>query len=120
VLGYSTGVLMKYLVILIFCNILSFQAICGEATDMDWNGLSKEKIELKLPLLIIKGSKGLLACGYIDVNTCNKTEEACAIVSGVKTHDDMLHAQVKAVSDAAEAMGVQVGMKGMDVLNLMR
>ena len=70
---------------------------------MDWQGLTKEQIQLQLPLLIIKGSKGFLACGYINVETCNKTGEACAIVTGVKTHDEMLNAEVKAVSAAARA-----------------
>lgn len=87
---------------------------------MDWNGLSKEKIDLTLPLLIIKGSKGFLACGYISVETCNKTNEACAIVSGVKTHDDMLEAEVKAVSKKAEKLGIQAGMKGSEVVELLR
>jgi len=32
---------------------------------MDWEGLTKESIQLGLPLLIIKGSKGFLGCGYI-------------------------------------------------------
>jgi hypothetical protein len=32
---------------------------------MDWEGLTKEEIQLGLPLLIVKGSKGFLGCGYI-------------------------------------------------------
>lgn len=87
---------------------------------MDWNGLSKERIDLALPLLIIKGSKGLLACGYINAETCNKTNEACAIVSGVKTHDDMLAAEVKIVSKKAEELGIKVGMKGSEVVERLR
>jgi uncharacterized protein YunC (DUF1805 family) len=87
---------------------------------MDWKGLSKEQIQLRLPLLIIKGAKGFLGCGYINVETCNKTGEACAIVTGVKTHDEMLHAEVKAVSGAAERLGVRAGMKGKEVLEIFR
>jgi uncharacterized protein YunC (DUF1805 family) len=87
---------------------------------MDWQGFTKEQIQLQLPLLIIKGSKGFLACGYINVETCNKTDEACAIVTGVKTHDEMLGAEVKAVSTAAEQRGARVGMKGEEVLSLFR
>ena len=87
---------------------------------MDWQGFIKEQIQLKLPLLIIKGSKGFLACGYINVETCNKTGEACGIVTGVKTHDEMLGAEVKAVSTAAERLGARVGMKGEEVLSLFR
>jgi uncharacterized protein YunC (DUF1805 family) len=87
---------------------------------MDWKGLAKERIQLRLPLLIIKAAKGFLACGYINCETCNKTGEACAIVTGVKTHDEMLDAEVKAVSAAAERLGVRVGMKGKEVLEIFR
>ena len=87
---------------------------------MDWKGLTKEHIQLGLPLLIVKGSKGFLACGYINVETCNKTGEACAIVTGVKTHDAMLAAEVKAVSHAARQLGVRIGMKGEEALEIFR
>jgi uncharacterized protein YunC (DUF1805 family) len=83
---------------------------------MDWKGLTKEQIQLGLPLLIIKGAKGFLACGYINVETCNKTGEACGIVTGVHTHDQMLNAEIKAVSAAAERLGVRIGMKGEEAL----
>jgi uncharacterized protein YunC (DUF1805 family) len=87
---------------------------------MDWEGFTKEQIKLGLPLLLIKGSKGFLGCGYINVETCNKTGEACAIVTGVKTHDEMLSAEVSAVSTEAEKLGVCVGMKGEEALELFR
>lgn len=87
---------------------------------MDWKGLSKERIELALPLLIVKGSRGFLACGYVDIETCNKTGEACAIVRGVKSHEDMLGADVKAVSREAENLGVRVGIKGLEALEIFR
>ena len=87
---------------------------------MDWKGLSKEQIQLRLPLLIIKGAKGFLGCGYINVETCNKTGEACGIVTGVKTHDEMLNAEIKAVSTEAARLGVLVGMKGEEALEIFR
>ncbi|MBN1253670.1 MAG: YunC family protein [Deltaproteobacteria bacterium] len=46
--------------------------------------------------------------------------EACAIVTGVKTHDDMLSAEVKKVSTEAEKLGVRVGMKGEEALEFFR
>ncbi len=87
---------------------------------MNWSGLVKEKIDLKLPLLIVKGAKGFLACGYISVETCAKTEEACAIVSGVKTQEDMLSKEVKGVSPNEERLGIKVGMIGQQALDVMR
>ena len=87
---------------------------------MDWEGLIKEQIQLGLPLLIIKGTKGFLGCGYINVETCNKTGEACGIVTGVKTHDEMLSAEVQALSIEAEKLGVRLGMKGEEALEFFR
>ena len=87
---------------------------------MDWEGLTKEHIQLGLPLLIIKGSKGFLACGYINVETCNRTGEACAIVTGVKTHGVMLSAEIQAISQEAARLGVRVGMMGKEALEIFR
>ncbi len=107
---------------ILLLGILSAFAVQSFAKEskMNWSGLSREKIDLKLPLLIIKGSKGFLACGYINVETCNKTEEACAIISGVKTHDDMLGKEIKAVSQNAEKLGIKVGMTGQQALELLK
>lgn len=74
------------------------------------------RFELKRPLLVMKGTKGFLACGYINPETCNKTEEACAIVSGVNDFEDMKKASIVAVSKAAEAMGIKVGDTGESAL----
>ena len=67
-------------------------------------------------VLMIRGGKGLLGCGYLSVATADKTGDALAIVSGVKNYDDMLKAEVKAVSEAAAALGVAVGMSGKEAL----
>lgn len=80
---------------------------------MDWQN---ERIDLKLPLLISKATNGFLACGYINPETCNKTDEACAIVTGVQDHQMMLSAEVKAVSEAARKLGVTPGMTGKEAL----
>jgi uncharacterized protein YunC (DUF1805 family) len=92
----------------------------AQAEDFNWGELKREKIDLKLPLLTIQGEKGVLACGYINVSTCEKTGEACAIVSGVKTHTDMLTKPVIALSPAATALGVELGMSGAQVLEILR
>ncbi|UXY16971.1 YunC family protein [Chitiniphilus purpureus] len=75
---------------------------------------------LARPLLIIKGKKGFLGCGYINVETCNKTSEACAIVSGVNTFDDMRKAKVVAVSVKARELGVVEGELGAAALAKLR
>ena len=67
-------------------------------------------------ILVIRAAHGLLRCGYISVDTAAKVGDALAIVSGVSNYDDMLRASVKAVSPAAESLGVRPGMTGRDAL----
>jgi uncharacterized protein YunC (DUF1805 family) len=72
--------------------------------------------QLKKPLLIMPAAKGFLACGYINVETCNATEEACAIVRGVNSYDDMKKASVVAISNKAKELGIEVGDTGATAL----
>tara|TARA_R110002153_G_scaffold99947_2_gene235744 strand:- start:395 stop:679 length:285 start_codon:yes stop_codon:yes gene_type:complete len=90
----------------------------ADDTPFDWSGLERSQIRLEAPLLIVKGSLGFLGCGYINTESC--IDEACAIVSGVNTHDDMLKALVKAVSKDATELGIKVGMTGAEAMELLR
>lgn len=76
----------------------------------------KLRFELKKPLLIVKAANGFLACGYINAETCNATDEACAIVRGVNSYDDMYKASVVAVSNKASELGIKVGDSGESAL----
>ena len=76
--------------------------------------------QLEKPLLIIKEEKGFLACAYINPETCNKTGEACAIVSGVSNYEDMKKANVIAVSHQAESYGIRVGDTGEEALQKLK
>jgi uncharacterized protein YunC (DUF1805 family) len=77
------------------------------------------RIDLKKPLLIITTDNGMLACGYVNPATADKTGEACAIVTGVNDFEAMETALVVAVSAAAEALGVKVGDTGAAALEKM-
>lgn len=71
-------------------------------------------------LLLIQGKKGMLGCGYLNLETAEKLNHALAIVTGVKSYDDMLSAEVKACSAAAAAFGVTPGMSGREALKIMQ
>jgi len=86
---------------------------------MNFDRLEKHRIELSKPLLILKGEQGLLACGYLNIETFNKTGEACAIVTGVNSYDEMLAAPVVSASSTAIARGVVVGETGAEALQKM-
>ena len=103
---------------LLLLTLLTSMPIFADDTTFDWSGLERSQISLEAPLLIVKGSLGFLGCGYINTDSC--IDEACAIVSGVNTHDDMLKASVKAVSKDATKLGIKVGMTGAEAMELLR
>jgi uncharacterized protein YunC (DUF1805 family) len=68
------------------------------------------------PLLLIIAEKGFIMCGFLNVEAAEKLGVAAVMVSGVKTFDDMLNAQVKAITSKAKNFGVEVGMKGSEAI----
>ncbi len=77
------------------------------------------RVSLAAPLLLIRGSKGFLGCGYFSLEALDKIGDAAAIVKGVKDFDQMLSAKVAVVSEKAKALGVAEGMSGKEALLLM-
>ena len=71
------------------------------------------------PLLIIIADKGFIMCGFLNMDAAERLGVAAAMVSGVKTFDDALNAEVRAVTSKAEKFGVKIGMRGAEVLKLM-
>ena len=71
------------------------------------------------PLLLIVAEKGFVMCGFLNVEAAEKLGVAAVIVSGVKTFDDVLNAQVKAITSKAKSFGAEVGMKGSEALKRM-
>lgn len=71
------------------------------------------------PLLLIIAEKGFVMCGFLNVEAAERLEVVAAMVSGVKTFEDVLNAQVKAATSKAKSLGVEVGMKGSDALKRM-
>jgi len=71
------------------------------------------------PLLLIIGEKGFVMCGFLNIESAQRLSVAAAVVSGVKTFEDVLNGQVKAVTSKAKNLGVEVGMIGADALKHM-
>ena len=71
----------------------------------------------KAPLLIIQAKKGYVMCGYLNMNTANKIGDIAGKVTGVRTFDDMLNADVVEVSENAKLAGLKEGMNVKDFLN---
>jgi uncharacterized protein YunC (DUF1805 family) len=71
------------------------------------------------PLLLIIAEKGFVMCGFLNMEAAEKLGVAAAMVSGVKTFDDVLNAQVKAVTSKAKTLGIEIGMRGSEALKHM-
>jgi uncharacterized protein YunC (DUF1805 family) len=71
------------------------------------------------PLILVVADKGFVMCGFLNVEVAEKLGVAAAVVSGVKSFEDVLNAEVKAVTSKARDLSVSVGMKGVDVLKNM-
>ncbi len=82
-------------------------------------GLQVDLPECAAPLLLIMGEKGFVVCSFLNLETAERLNVAAAIVSGVKTFEDVLNAPVKALTSKAQNLGVESSMKGSEALKKM-
>ena len=94
-------------------------AVQSAPADPFWHGLERHEIQLGQTLLVVKGSRGIVACPYLNIETFAKGNEACAIVPAVNI-DGMPDSRVTAVTPQAEALGITVGMSGREALEKIR
>jgi uncharacterized protein YunC (DUF1805 family) len=84
---------------------------------LNLDGQQLEAIHIPTPqtnILLIKSAGGFVGCGYFDVAVANRVGDAVAIVTGVKTIDDVLAAPIVRLSDKAREAGVTEGMTGRE------
>jgi uncharacterized protein YunC (DUF1805 family) len=89
------------------------------ADDPVWRGLERHEIQLDQKLLVVKGSKGVVGCPYLNAASFEKFGEACAIIPAVDTAG-MLNSKVTAVTPEARKLGIEVGMPGREALDKIR
>ena len=89
---------------------------------MNWTGLDRIHFSLNKPLMVIRGSKGFLACGYIDIQVADTFEDACAVVRTVENFQQMLVRRVAKgdISRMGQRLGITEGMTGAQVLEKIR
>lgn len=76
-------------------------------------------VVIELPnanLVMVHGTRGFVMCGYLNMAAAEKLKDAAALVTGVKTVDDLLAAKVVCVTKSAARMGVKPGMTGKAAL----
>jgi uncharacterized protein YunC (DUF1805 family) len=68
------------------------------------------------PLVIVKASGAYVMCGYLNMTAANKLGDVAGRVTGVRTFDDVLAAEVVEVSEEAKRRGAVVGVTGREFL----
>lgn len=70
-------------------------------------------------LVIAVAAKGYVICGYLNMETAEKLGDCAAVVTGVKTVEELLAKNVVKTSSTAERIGIHPGMTGMAALEKM-
>ncbi|MBD3205281.1 DUF1805 domain-containing protein [Candidatus Bathyarchaeota archaeon] len=68
------------------------------------------------PLILIKGDRGFVMCGYLNLEVAEKLEATAAIVSGVNNFDDVLNAKIKSATTKANELGLEPGKVVKEVI----
>ncbi|MDD6310346.1 MAG: DUF1805 domain-containing protein [Firmicutes bacterium] len=91
---------------------------------MNVNGNILQGISISSPggeghpnMLVIVGTKGYIMCGYLNQEAAKSFGDVACVISG-KELEDLLDAPVKAVLPEAEKLGIQIGMTGAQVCEI--
>jgi len=92
--------------------------ICIEKVKVNEKSVLGLKVELpnSPPLLLMVGEKGFVMCGYLNMEVAEKLQVAAAMVSGVKSFQDVLESEIKAATSKAKELGINIGMKSQEAL----
>ena len=92
-----------------------------EIDKFEFNGKSFQGVKSTIPngppLLLIKGEKGFVMCGYLNGDVAERVGLAAAIVSGVSSFDDVLNAEIKFATSKAKELGIEPGMVVKEVIS---
>jgi uncharacterized protein YunC (DUF1805 family) len=91
-----------------------------EIDKFEFNGKSFQGIKSTIPngppLILIKGEKGFVMCGYLNLEVVERLGLAASIVSGVSSFEDVLKAEIKLSTSKAKDLGVKPGLIVRDVI----
>ena len=62
------------------------------------------------PLILIRGRRGFVMCGYLNIDVANKLGLIAARVTGVKSVEEMLDKEIAEVTTKAKEVGIKEGM----------
>jgi uncharacterized protein YunC (DUF1805 family) len=69
-------------------------------------------------LIVIKGKKGYVMCGYLNMKAADKFSDVAIVVTGVSSIGAALKSTAKAVSKEAYKLGIRKNQRIKDVLKI--
>ncbi|AKA48682.1 hypothetical protein IX51_05745 [uncultured archaeon] len=77
------------------------------------------KVEMgKAPFLLVKGQKGYIMCGYMNLEAATKLGDLGVRVSGVSDLNTVLESKVAGCTPAAKEAGIEEGDRVSDIIHL--
>jgi uncharacterized protein YunC (DUF1805 family) len=71
---------------------------------------------LEKNLIVLRGSKGYVMCGYLNLEAAEKFNEVAIKITGVSSIEDALNTSVHSCSSAASKLGIRPGQPIKEVL----
>lgn len=78
-------------------------------------------LELKLlekKLIVLRGSKGYVMCGYLNLKVADKFRDCAAKIIGVSTIQEALRARIHSCTRQAKVSGIYKGQPVKDTLEI--
>ncbi len=69
-------------------------------------------------LIVIRGSRGYIMCGYLNLKTAEKFKDVAIKVTGVSDINSVLKTNVVSCTGAARKLGIYKGQNIKDVLRI--
>jgi len=89
----------------------------------DWTAVGVEVLLPKTTLLAVTAGGGYIMCGALDIGLLNRQLRDRRIIAGravgERTLEQLLEAPLESVTEAAEELGITVGMKGEEAVRIM-
>lgn len=93
-----------------------------EADSVEISGSEYEYIRVPMaraPFLLLKGTKGFVMCGYLNLEAANKLGDCAVRVSGVSDLQTLLDSKAAGVSEEAKKLGIIEGQKVSEFIHLL-
>lgn len=69
-------------------------------------------------LVVLRGSKGFIICGYLDLAIAEKFGDAACRITGVSSIEEALQSSIQSCTGAACDLGICAGMPVKEALNI--